>query len=130
MLSNIDLSFLAELSEHALHGKRLQKQKSIGKLVSCQERKMLFVPLINKWSTAGFVPPAVSLQHALHYKVLQGTLVSSDVQRALFVPLIIGYQQSFNYGFCPLIGLNMISLILVSRRTTRRSIQRKQRFGV
>ena len=55
---------------HALHEKGLQKQIGVGTLVSSQERRALFVllinhgsaadkPVVNRWSTAGFVPPSV-----------------------------------------------------------------------
>ena len=61
---------------HALREKGLQRQISVGTLVSSQERRALFVsliyrgytadePAVNRWSTAGqprglgFVPPSV-----------------------------------------------------------------------
>ena len=43
---------------------------SIGKLVSCQERRALFVTLINGWSNAD----SVFAGHALHYKGIQRQL--------------------------------------------------------
>ena len=45
---------------HALHEEGLQRQIGVGTLVSIQERRALFVPLIKRWSTAAFVPPSVS----------------------------------------------------------------------
>ena len=46
-----------------MHEKGLQRQKGVGPLVSSQEQRALLVPLINRvinrWSTAGFVPPSV-----------------------------------------------------------------------
>ena len=39
--------------EHALHEKGLQGQIGVGPLVSSQERRALFVPLIKRWSSAG-----------------------------------------------------------------------------
>ena len=108
----------------------LQRQIGVGTLVSCQERRTLFVPLINRWSTADFVPPSVFPGHALHYKGLQrqihvGILVSSQEQRALLVPVITGYQPRFNCGFCPFIGLHKVSLVRASRGTSRRLIHRR-----
>ena len=44
---------------HALHEKGLQRQIGVGTLVSSQERRALLVPLINRGSTARFVPPSV-----------------------------------------------------------------------
>ena len=44
---------------HALHEKGLQRQIGVGTLVSSQERRALAVPLINRGSTADFVPPSV-----------------------------------------------------------------------
>ena len=38
---------------HALHEEGLQRQIGVGTLVSSQERRALFVPLINRWSNAG-----------------------------------------------------------------------------
>ena len=88
---------------HALHEKGLQRQIGVSTLVSSQERRALAIPLINRLSTAGqplvnrrstadFVPPSVP-GHALHEEGLQrqkgvGTLVSSQEQRALLVLLI------------------------------------------
>ena len=111
-----------------MHEKGLQRQIGFVTLVSCQERRALFVPLINRWSTADFVPPSVFLEHALYYKSLQrqievSTLVSSQ---ALLVLLITGYQPRFNCGFCLSIGLHRISLIRASRGTRRRSIHRRE----
>ena len=42
-----------------MHEKGLQRQIGVGKLVSSQEQRALLVPLINRWSTAGFVAPSV-----------------------------------------------------------------------
>ena len=80
------------LPGHALHEKGLQKQNGDGTLVSSKEERALLVPLINRLSTAGFVPPSVP-GHALHDKGLHrqtgvGTLVSSQERRALAVPVI------------------------------------------
>ena len=50
---------LPSIPGHALHGKGLQRQIGVGTLVSIQERRALLVPLINRWSTARFVPPSV-----------------------------------------------------------------------
>ena len=44
---------------HALHEKGLQRQIGVGTLVRSQERRAIAVPVINRGSTAGFVPPAV-----------------------------------------------------------------------
>ena len=44
---------------HALLEKGLQRQKGAGPLVSSQEERALLVPLLNRLSTAGFVPPPV-----------------------------------------------------------------------
>ena len=44
---------------HAVHEKGLQRQIGVGTLVSSQERRALAVPLINRGSTADFVPPSV-----------------------------------------------------------------------
>ena len=44
---------------HALREKSLQKIIGAGTLLSSQERRALAVPLINRWSTADFVPPTV-----------------------------------------------------------------------
>ena len=41
---------------HALHEKGLQRQKSLGPLVSNQEERALLLPVINRGSTADFVP--------------------------------------------------------------------------
>ena len=38
---------------HALHDKGLQRQKGVGPLVNSQGRRALFVPVINRLSTAG-----------------------------------------------------------------------------
>ena len=69
-------------------------------LVSSQERRALAVPLTNRLSSAdepvvnrGFCSSVGSPGHALHEKGLQrqigdGTLVSTQERRALFVPLI------------------------------------------
>ena len=46
---------------HALHEKGLQRQKSVGTLVSSQERRALAVPVINRLSTAG--QPLISFLH-------------------------------------------------------------------
>ena len=43
---------------HALHEEGLQRQIGVGTLVSSQERRALFVLLIKRWSTAGFVLPS------------------------------------------------------------------------
>ena len=48
-----------EIPGHALHEKGLQRQKSVGPLVSSQEQRALLVPRLNRGSTAGFVPPSV-----------------------------------------------------------------------
>ena len=45
--------------------KALHRQKGVGKLVSSQERRALLVPLINRLSTAGFVPPSVYIEFPL-----------------------------------------------------------------
>ena len=42
----------ATIPEHALHEKGLQRQIGVGTLVSSQERRALFVLLINRWSNA------------------------------------------------------------------------------
>ena len=42
---------------HALHEKNLQRQIGVGTLVSSQEQRALLIPVINRLSTAGFVPP-------------------------------------------------------------------------
>ena len=69
--------------------------------------------------------------HALHEKGLQrqkgvGTLVSSQEQRALLVPVInrlsTACQPVVNRGFCSSIGLHSISLVRASRGTPRRSV--------
>ena len=40
--------------------KRVYRDKiGVGTPVCSQERRALFVPLINRWSTADFVPPSV-----------------------------------------------------------------------
>ena len=46
---------------HALHEKGLQRQKVDGTLVSSQERRALFVTVINRLSTAG--QPLISFPH-------------------------------------------------------------------
>ena len=50
---------------YALHEKGLQRQISVGTLASSQERRALLVPRINRWSTAGFVPPSVYIRFPL-----------------------------------------------------------------
>ena len=44
---------------HALQEKGLQRQKGVGPLVSSQDERALLVPVINRLSTADFVPPSV-----------------------------------------------------------------------
>ena len=44
---------LLNVPGHALHEKGLQRQKSVGPLVSSQEHRALLVPLLNRLSTAG-----------------------------------------------------------------------------
>ena len=46
---------------HALHEKGLQRQIGGGTLVSSHEQRALFVPRLNRGSTADFVPPSVSI---------------------------------------------------------------------
>ena len=109
---------IRQIPGHVLHEKGLQRQKGVGTRVSSQERRALFVPVINRLLNADFVPPSVLHTifpgHALHEKGLQGqisavTLVSSQERRALAVPLInrlsTGYQPRMNRwstaGFIP-----------------------------
>ena len=94
---------------HALHEKGLQRQISVGTLVSSQERRALAVLVVNRLSTAGQPrvnrgstagQPRVNRSfrssipgHALHEKGLQRQkgvvpLFGSQEQRALIVPLI------------------------------------------
>ena len=60
--------------------------------------------MINRWSTAGFVPPSVQIPgNALHEKVLQrqksvGPLVNSQDEGALLVPVI---NRLSTAGFVP-----------------------------
>ena len=51
--------FDLQIPGNALHENGLQRRKSAGTLVSSQERRAAVVPVINRWSTAGFVPPPV-----------------------------------------------------------------------
>ena len=44
---------------HALHEKGLLRQKSVVPLVGSKEQRALFVPVINRGSTADFVSPSV-----------------------------------------------------------------------
>ena len=44
---------------HALHEKGLQRQQGVVPLVGSQEQRALLVPLVNRLSTADFVPPSV-----------------------------------------------------------------------
>ena len=46
---------------HALHEKGLQRQTGVGTLVSRPEQRALLVPVINRLSTAGFVPRTVCI---------------------------------------------------------------------
>ena len=50
---------------HALHEKGLQRQEGAGPLVGSQERRAAVVPLINRGSNAGFVPPPVYMAFRL-----------------------------------------------------------------
>ena len=52
------VSWTALIPGHVLHEKGLQRQ-GVGTLVRSQERRAAFVPVINRLSTAGFVPPSV-----------------------------------------------------------------------
>ena len=55
----LDDSLRPNIPGHALHEKSLQRQEGDGTLVSSREQKALLVPVINRLSTAGFVPPSV-----------------------------------------------------------------------
>ena len=50
---------LAPVPGHAFHGKGLRGQRSVGPLVSSLEQRALVVPLIDRSSTARYVPSSV-----------------------------------------------------------------------
>ena len=54
-----------QIPGHALHENGLQGQKGVGPLVSSQEQRALFVPRLNRLSTAHFVPPSVYIAFRL-----------------------------------------------------------------
>ena len=58
----IRITIVIIIPGHALHEKGLQRQIGDGTLVSSQERRALAVPLINRGSTADFVPPSVYIR--------------------------------------------------------------------
>ena len=84
------------LTEHALHGKGLQKQIGAFTLVSSRERRALFVPRINWIGTTNQLRVCISVPgHALHEKGLRrqigvGTLVSIQ-ERSLLLGLLINW---------------------------------------
>ena len=72
----------------------MQGQKGVCLQVGIQERRALFVLLVNRWSTAGFVPPPVYIG----------------------IPLFV-LAQGCTIGF-----LNRISLVRASGETFRRRV--------
>ena len=74
---------------HALREKGLQRQIGVSGLLGSQERRAAVVLQINRWSTAGFVPPSVYIRFRLFalpknrsgqlssmFRVVRGTVVS------------------------------------------------------
>ena len=63
------------ITEHAFHEKGLQRQIGVCTLVSNQERRALADPLINRGSTAGFVPLSIYIGFCLF-------VLAADVQNS------------------------------------------------
>ena len=82
------------LPGHALHEKGLQRQKGDGPLVSSQEQRALLVPLMNRLSTADFVPLSVYIGFRL-YVLLErrsGDLSSIDALGGAREACLLGEQ--------------------------------------
>ena len=65
------------MSRHVLREKNTETKKSVGPLVSRQERRAGFVPRINRGSTFGVVPPSVYIGFRLFVSIFffQGSCV-------------------------------------------------------
>ena len=71
----------SKISRHALQGKGLQRQKSVGPLVSSQERRALLVTRIKRLSNAGqthFFPPPIYIRFRSLVRVLDSTKSGSS----------------------------------------------------
>ena len=66
------------------HEKGLQRQMGVGTLVSNQERRALFVPVINRCSSAGFVPPSVYMGFCLFVLLGRGGGMFGGYEGGLF----------------------------------------------
>ena len=94
--------------------KRVYRDKiGVGTLVTIQERRALFVPLINRLSTARHVPQAV-FKYELEYSFFR-----RDVQESVYDSLE-GKRES-----CVLAGLTRQRPVLPSRAPSRRAAVRR-----